>query len=130
MVASACQWLGVAMETASIVLVGEHLPHVGVGRRLLSRELLDHGLAPLASRLVDIAQRRDPAGRDFRILVDVIAAPPADSDDADIHPIVGAQHRPRREGQRRQNFPPPDVRHALLLSSHSITAASRPGRVR
>ena len=59
MAASACQWLGVAVETASMEIVRERLAHIDEFLGLLAGVFQQTGLATLARGLVDVAQPGD-----------------------------------------------------------------------
>ena len=66
--ASACQWLGVAMETDLDIFVVVKFAQVLVDFRLLAGRFLDHHGAALGLRGVDVAQRGDSCAGDFDVV--------------------------------------------------------------
>ena len=89
MAARACQWLGVAMVTMSIVLVVDDLADVLLVLGRLALGLLDGLHGPADDGLVGVADGGDDAVVLAGEAADVVHAPAVDADDGHVQLIVG-----------------------------------------
>ena len=100
MAISECQWLGVAMDTASTSLSFEQLADVHVLRHLDPRGRQFPGTT-VQNRLVDVAERHHPHAGDLPEHLEVVTALATHADHPHADGIVGAQRggpRGPREG--------------------------------